>query len=325
VDWAEKIDLKTGRPVEAPFARYLNGATSHQIAGALGGHNWQPMAFSPKEQLVYIPTMANAGAYADPVNFRYIPGAWNTGERRGAAGPSAPKAEARTGPTPFGELVAWDPAAQKARWTVRFPQTWTSGVLATDAGLVFHTAGSLLSAYDAKRGDRVWAYDLGAGAIAPASTYEIDGQQYLALMVGYGGAAMGGDQPRRKGRLLVFKLGGDVKPPAYPASVATAPLDVATAEPSSGDADRGGTGFVTYCGTCHKNGGVYLPNLTRSPAILSRDGFKAIVFDGALKDRGMAPFNRFLTSKDVEDVRAFLLWQARQPRATETAAPSHAQ
>ncbi|MGH6966823.1 MAG: PQQ-dependent dehydrogenase, methanol/ethanol family [Phenylobacterium sp.] len=324
VDWAEKIDLKTGRPIEAPWARYPNGTTSHQIAGALGGHNWQPMAFSPREQLVYIPTMANPGNYADPVNFRYIPGAWNTGERRGLLGPSAPKVEPRAG-TPFGELVAWDPAAQKARWKVRFPQTWTSGVLATDAGLVFHTAGSLLSAYDAKRGDRVWAYDLGAGAIAPASTYEIDGQQYLALMVGYGGAAMGNDQPRRKGRLLVFKLGGDVKPPAYPAVVAAGPLDLSAAEGSTGDADKGGTGFATYCGTCHKNGGVYLPNLTRSPAILSRDGFKAIVFDGALKDRGMAPFKHFMTSNDVEDVRAFLLWQAKQAPAAASASPVHAQ
>jgi quinohemoprotein ethanol dehydrogenase len=136
---------------------------------------------------------------------------------------------------------------------------------------------------------------------------------------------MGGDQPRRKGRLLVFKLGGDVKPPPYPTAVATAALDLAAAEPSAGDADKGGTSFVTYCGTCHRKGGVYLPNLTRSPAILSEDGFKAIVFDGALKERGMAPFKRFMTSRDVEDVRAFLLWQAGQPEAATLAAQTHAQ
>jgi quinohemoprotein ethanol dehydrogenase len=325
VDWAAKIDLASGRPIEAPFARYTNGATSRQIAGALGGHNWQPMAFSPRERLVYIPTMANPGNYADPVDFRYIPGAWNTGERRSTVGPSSPKPEERAGPKPFGELVAWDPAAQKARWKVRFPQHWTSGVLATDAGLVFHAAGSTFAAYDAASGKRIWTYDLGAGAIAPAATYEIDGQQYLALMVGYGGAAMGGDQPRRKGRLLVFKLGGNIKPPPYPASVPAGPLDVSAAEPSIGDADKGGTGFVTYCLACHKKGGVYLPDLSRSPAILSRDGFKAIVFDGALKDRGMAPFKRFMTPADVEDVRAFLLWQAGQAQPSTAAAAAHAQ
>ncbi len=115
VDWAEKIDLATGRPVEAAFARYTHGASSHQVAGPLGGHNWQPMAFSPRERLVYIPAMANAGNYADPATFRYIPGAWNTGERRPALGPSAPKAPPPAGPASFGELVAWDPVAQKPR------------------------------------------------------------------------------------------------------------------------------------------------------------------------------------------------------------------
>jgi quinohemoprotein ethanol dehydrogenase len=226
---------------------------------------------------------------------------------------------------PFGELVAWDPVAQKARWKVRFPQTWTSGVLATDAGLVFHTAGSTFAAYDAASGERIWTYDLGASAIAPASTYEIDGEQYLALMVGYGGAAMGSDQPRRKGRLLVFKLGGTAQPRPYPAAAAAPPLDLAAAEPSKGDADKGGTSFVTYCGTCHRKGGVYLPDLSRSPAILSHDGFRAIVYDGALKDRGMAPFKHFLMPAQVEDVRSFLLWQAKQAPPPTTAAPAHAQ
>jgi mono/diheme cytochrome c family protein len=222
-------------------------------------------------------------------------------------------------------LVAWDPAAQKARWKVRFPQTWTSGVLATDAGLVFHTAGSTFAAYDAASGERIWTYDLGADAIAPASTYEVDGEQYLALMVGYGGAAMGSDQPRRKGRLLVFKLGGTAQPRPYPSAAPVPPLDLASAELSKGDADKGGTSFVTYCGTCHRKGGVYLPDVSRSPAILSHDGFKAIVYDGALKDRGMAPFSHFLTPAQVEDVRAFLLWQAKQTPPSTRAAPAHAQ
>ncbi len=189
----------------------------------------------------------------------YIPGAWNTGERRPAVGPSAPRAPPPAGPASFGELVAWDPVAQKPRWTVRFPQAWTSGVLATDSGLVFHTAGSTFAAYDAGSGRRVWAYELGAGAVAPASTYEIDGQQYLALMVGYGGAVMGGDQPRRKGRLLVFKLGGNVKPPAYPAPAAAAPLDLAGAAPSRGDADKGACASSPTAGPATRPAGSICP------------------------------------------------------------------
>ena len=312
VDWAERVDLKTGRPVEAPTARYLNGGISQQASSPLGGHNWQPMAFSPKEGLVYIPAMRNRGFYADALGFKFIPGAWNTGLVRGQAGPNTPSPRPATPPLATGELIAWDPAAQKARWTVALPTAWTSGVLATDGGLVFHAAGNAFSAYDARDGRPLWTYDAGANVIAPAMTYALDGEQYVALMVGVGGAPMGGDQPRRMGRLLVFKLGGTVKPPAFPAAVTMPPLDLAAATPSKGDADHGAALFGEFCAACHRVGGL-LPVLPRSPAILDGDGFKAIVLDGALKANGMAPFRRYFDEAGAEDIRAFLLWQAKQP------------
>ena len=96
------------------------------------------------------------------------------------------------------------------------------------------------------------------------------------------------------------------------------------AEPSKGDADHGARLYGQFCGTCH-GGGVFLPNLPRSPAILSQAGFRAIVFDGAKKDQGMAPFSRFLNEGDVEDVRAYLLWKARTDSAAHVVASGHAQ
>jgi quinohemoprotein ethanol dehydrogenase len=326
VNWATHVDLKTGRPVEAPFARYGGDKESRQSSGALGGHNWQPMAFAPKLGLVYIPAQVSHGDYADPGAYAYVDGAWNTGMRRRAGGPSAPKAAPHpAGPRSYGELIAWDPVAGKPRWSVRYPQSWTSGVLATAGGLVFHAAGRDFAAYDAATGKPLWTYDTGADAIAPAMTYELDGEQYVALMVGYGGAGgMGGDQPRRKGRLLVFKLGGAVEPKPYPTPVSMPRLDLSQAEPSRGDADHGAALYGQYCGACH-GGGVFLPNLPRSPAILSRGGFRAIVLDGARRADGMAPFGRFMNSADVEDVRAFLLWKARTDDAAHVVATGHAQ
>jgi quinohemoprotein ethanol dehydrogenase len=312
--WAARIDMATGRPVEAAFARYRPGASSHQTPGALGGHNWQPMAFSPATGLVYIPAQIGQGNYADPDDFRYVAGAWNTGIKRGAG---KSQAGVDTAPKARGELVAWDPAAGKARWRVPFTQPWRSGVLATGGGLVFHAAGHEFQAFGAATGRRLWSYDTGANPIAPAASYEIDGQQYLALMVGYGGAGgMGGDQPRRKGRLLVFKLGGAVTPTAYPPVVTPGPLDLAAAEPGKGNVQHGEAAYRQFCGACH-SGGVFLPNLARSPAILNADGFAAIVRYGALKDHGMAPFKRFLTPGEVEDVRSFLLRQAKVDSAAK--------
>lgn len=304
VDWATHVDLKTGRPVEAPGARYPDGSVQTQTPGALGGHNWQPMAFNPKEGLVFIPAQTLYMSYADPKEFSFIPGAWNLG-----LGPAALSPTAVT-PTPIGELVAWDPVAKKARWKAAFAEPWRSGVLATAGSLVFHAAGHDFMAFDAANGKALWKYDVGAGAIAASSTYAIDGEQYVALMVGFGGAGgMGGAEPRRKGRLLVFKLDGKAVPKPFPVPVAQLPLDLKAATPSKGNVAKGEGLSAQFCVTCHNAGG-YLPVLARSPVILDPVGFKAIVLDGAKKPHGMAPFRRFFDEASAEDLRAYLLAEA---------------
>lgn len=189
---------------------------------------------------------------------------------------------------------------------------------------MFHAAGSAFTAYDAATGRPLWTHDAGAKIVAPAMTYAIKGEQYVALMVGYGGAG-GNDQPRRKGRLLVFKLGGKASPPAYPDAVQPDVLDLAAATPSKGDPDRGALRYAELCGACHR-AGPYLPNLARSPAILEPEGFRAIVLDGALKANGMAAFRRYLDEGGAEDLRAYLLWRAAQETPGRAAAATgHAQ
>ena len=317
VDWATGVDLKTGRPVEAPGARYEDGTVQTQTPGALGGHNWQPMAFNPKEGLVFIPAQTIYGSYTDPKEFSFIPGAWNLGLGRGVDAPKVKK------PAPMGELIAWDPVAKKARWKAAFAEPWRSGVLATAGGLVFHAAGHEFIAFDAATGKALWRYDAGAGAIAAASTYAIDDEQYVALMVGFGGAGgMGGEEPRRKGRLLVFKLDGKMVPKPFPAPVVLPPLDLAFATPAKGDVAKGEALNAQFCRTCHNDGG-YLPVLTRSPAILDPVGFKAIVLDGARKPHGMAPFRRFFNEASAEELRAYLLQEAAKAPPVVKAAMTH--
>ena len=317
VTWAEKVDAATGRPVEAPGARYENGAEQQQTPGALGGHNWQPMAFSPKEQLVYIPAQTLYMDYRDPTDFKFVPGAWNLGLGRSTLAPE------RVQPTPVGELIAWDPVKKAARWKATFPDPWRSGVLATGGGLVFHAAGHKFIAFDAATGKQLWSYDTGAAPIAASSTYAIDGEQYVALMVGFGGAGgMGGLEPRRKGRLLVFKLDGKVVPTPFPEVVAPPPLDLKTATASKGDVTKGAALHAQFCVTCHGAGG-FLPVLARSPVILDPVGFKAIVLEGAKKPHGMAPFRRFFDETSAEDLRAFLLKEAAKPPPTAPVQMTH--
>jgi quinohemoprotein ethanol dehydrogenase len=329
-NWATHVDLKTGRPVEAPGARYQGSDASFQTPGALGGHNWQPMAYSPVERLVYIPAQVSQGHYAEPGQFSFVPGAWNTAMRRGPPKPGEAPLKARLGTqegeAARGELLAWDPVAGKPRWTAPFTQPWRSGVLATGGGLVFHAAGREFIAFDAANGRRLWAFDTGANPIAAASSYAVDGEQYVALMVGYGGAGgMGGDEPRRAGRLLVFKLDGKAVAKPFPEPVRHAALDLAAATPSQGDPQRGQGLYSQFCAQCHGRG-AFLPDLARSPAILDPTGFNAIVIGGALKPHGMAPFKRFFDEKGAEDLRAFLLLSAKEaPPAAPAKPPEHAQ
>jgi len=318
ITWATGVDMKTGRPIEAPGVRYQD-APSLQFPAPFGAHNWHPMAFNPKEGLVYIPTQSVPFGYVNDAAYKYRAGSWNVGTNflanalpTDAAQMKAIKAMVR------GQLVAWDPVAQKARWTVEHPFFWNAGVLSTAGGLVFQGgAEGQFSAYDAANGKKLWSYTTQNGVIAAPSTYELDGEQYVALMVGYGGSgalsapAFLPERSRLPGRLMVFKLGGKAKAPAY--DIATMPPLNLAGVTSSGDAKNGFSLFHQNCQVCHgpNASSAYLPDLKRSPLVLTSEDWKSVVIDGAKKANGMASFSRFLTPKEAEDVRAYVLTEAR--------------
>ena len=79
-----------------------------------------------------------------------------------------------------GRLVAWDPVARKAAWTVEHPLAWNGGVLSTAGGLVFQGNGEgKFVAYDATTGKKLWDFDAQTGIVAAPVTYEVDGEQYV--------------------------------------------------------------------------------------------------------------------------------------------------
>src|SRR4029077_15051441 len=96
----------------------------------------------------------------------------------------------KTPPAAVGYIKAWDPVAQKEKWQVSMGGSWNSGLLSTAGGLVFGgDAFGMFSAYDAKTGTKLWSIDLKTGILAPAMSYSLDGQQYVAILAGWGGAA----------------------------------------------------------------------------------------------------------------------------------------
>jgi quinohemoprotein ethanol dehydrogenase len=328
ITWATGVDLNTGRPIETPRARYEKTAVV-QVTGPLGAHNWQPMAFNPKTGLVYIPTNVTPFAYTDDKGFAFRPGAWNVGVDflANAMPTDAATLKALTAMVK-GALVAWDPVQQKAVWTVNHPYFWNAGVLTTGGGLVLQgTADGELAAYEATSGKKLWSYKTGNGVIAAPMTYELKGEQYIAVMVGVGGggqiSAPGSmpQRPRLPGRLMVFKIGGTATAPEFVVPQQP-PIDL-TSVSSTGSVEHGFEVYNRTCQVCHGPNatGSWLPDLKRSPMLLTADNWKGVVIDGVSAPRGMASFARFLTPKDAEDIRAFVIDEAKKAAAGGQAAP----
>jgi alcohol dehydrogenase (cytochrome c)/quinohemoprotein ethanol dehydrogenase len=323
VNWAERIDLATGRPIENPAARFENAAYIAS-SGAAGAHNWHSMSFSPKTGLVYVPAQQIPFVYTDDARFEYRPGEWNLGvDMLGTKLPRDAEGRAAMLKALEGRLIAWDPVAQREVWRVDYDGPWNGGTLATAGGLVFQgTRNARFKAYRADDGADVWDFDAQNAIIAAPISYAVGGEQYVAVMVGNGGGlpltlpAFEGPGPRLNGRIMAFKLGGSAALPPISSTVA-APLEVDT-ESSAASVEAGAALYARYCATCHGmetlSAGV-LPDLRRSPMLASAAAWRSVVIDGALVQRGMVSFTGQLTPADAESIRAYVADEAARALA----------
>lgn len=317
VTWADHVDLKTGRPVEYPGVRYEHGEALIW-PGAGGGHNWQPMAYSPATGLAYVPVQVLPGYYDDR---GYTPATWSM-DRDGPLGIHAffddiPKNAGHS------SLLAWDPLKQRKVWEVPTPGISDGGLMATAGGLVFQGQidGKFL-AHDAATGETLWTYDLGVGTQAPPITYQVDGKQYVSILAGWAGGPMlmgsasaqfgwvGRGHPRR---LLTFALDGDARLPPTPPPALPQPLDDPVFKVDPALAARGQRIYAQYCTICHGVAvvaGGYAPDLRASGVPLDHAAFAAIVRDGGLLARGMPPFPEF-SDQDLSALQHYIRERAR--------------
>jgi mono/diheme cytochrome c family protein len=235
----------------------------------------------------------------------------------------APYHRATPPPPSVGYIKAWDPVAQKEVWHAAMAGSWNGGLLATAGGLVFGGgADGVFAAYDAKSGEQLWKMDLTTGILAPPVSYAIDGQQYIAVLAGWGGAGglAGFRDPRsalskygtNQGRLFVFKLGGYQRVAALPREEGTMSVPPPPLKNDPATVQKGFAAYHRNCLVCHgfyaQSEGV-IPDLRTAPRAIW-DNYDAIVLDGALADGGMASFKDVLSKNDVTAIRAYVLSQA---------------
>jgi PQQ-dependent dehydrogenase (methanol/ethanol family) len=324
VTWASHIDMQTGRPVETKYADYQSNGGSYIWPSPYGAHNWQPMSFSPKTGLVYIPAQSIPHYFSGQKTVTYQLDRWNTGvdlnESRDPL--SWVAGMASTDALVYGELLAWDPVKQQAAWKVKHDKPANGGVLSTAGDLVFQGTGEgIFAAYDADNGDALWQYQSDSAVLAGPMTYELDGEQYIAVAQGSGGTVMLtiGDNLKRnkvnKNKLLVFKLGD------FGLTKTVADESLATILPLSEEVNatpevikQGEELYGRNCGTCHgisAKSNYVVPDLRYMSDQTHRD-FVAIVLGGSKAHKGMAGFYETHSIEDVEAIHSYLKHQQQQ-------------
>jgi quinohemoprotein ethanol dehydrogenase len=325
VNWATHIDLDTGRPVENPEARYNESGESFIVApGALGGHNWYPMSFSQNSNLVYIPITENYMGYVDDSEFVASATGWNTGIDLARGFGMVMRTPGLPEQGTF--LQAWDPINQQEVWRVKHEAVnGPAGVLSTGAGLVFqgNRAGEFV-AYDDLTGERVWSTLTQAGTMAAPATFEVDGQQHLALLVGSpalpsegpGAAAPTTLASTNNSRLLVYRIGGEVALPRIPIQTETdIEFEIPQTDASNEVIASGETSYNRNCAVCHGSEGISLrpdtyPDLRRSSRMVNQETWEAVVLDGELQDEGMISFSNVLDDGEAEAIRSYIISRA---------------
>jgi quinohemoprotein ethanol dehydrogenase len=306
--WTTGIDLKTGRPREAPGADYRD-RPAHIRPGTLGAHNWQPMSYNPRTGLMYIPAQENIRYFEQDRHFVYQPNmATMMSGTYPAAGilPEKVPLSRLKERTYAGNLLAWDPVAQRERWRVSYPNHWNGGTLSTAGNLVLQgTAAGTLAVYRATDGQKLWERWVGASVMAPPVTYLVNGVQQISILVGFGGGF--GRGARHPGKLLTFALGGTAPLPDRPAPERVR----AIAQPASAATiARGGALFEMYCARCH-GGGTTLKDLRYSAeGVFSI--YPDIVLKGIMVDAGMRSFGSVLDEGDVAAIRAWVVNERRK-------------
>lgn len=213
ISWAKGLDKK-GRPIYVDENRPGNpqesadgkqGKTVVAAPSFLGGKNWMPMAYSQNTGLFYVP----ANEWKMDI--------WNepTAYKKGAAYLGAGFTIQAHHEDYIGVLRAVDPKSGDIVWEFKNYAPLWGGVLTTAGGLVFTgNPEGYLMAFDDKTGEMLYKFNTGSGIVGSPVTWEMDGEQYISVLSGWGGAVplWGGDVAKRVknfnqgGMVWTFKL-----------------------------------------------------------------------------------------------------------------------
>ena len=213
ISWSTGLD-ETGRPIfnednrpgnPAEAADGKKGDVIFASPSFLGGKNWMPMAFSQQTGLFYVPSNEwGMDIWNEPITYK-----------KGAAYLGAGFTIKPNYQDHIGSLKAIDPMTGEWKWEYKNDAPLWSGVMTTAGGLVFFgTPEGKFLALDDQTGEELWSFQTGSGIVGQPVTWEQDGEQYVSIISGWGGAVplWGGEVAKKVnylnqgGTLWTFRL-----------------------------------------------------------------------------------------------------------------------
>ena len=213
ISWASGID-DTGRPIfnemnrpgdPSGAADGNKGEVVFASPSFLGGKNWMPMAHSPVTGLFYVPSNEwGMDIWNEPITYK-----------KGAAYLGSGFTIKPNYEDHIGSLKAIDPDTGETRWEFKNDAPLWGGVMTTAGGLVFTgTPEGKFIAFDDETGEELWSFQTGSGIVGQPITWEQDGEQYVTVISGWGGAVplWGGEVAKKVnylnqgGTLWTFRL-----------------------------------------------------------------------------------------------------------------------
>jgi quinohemoprotein ethanol dehydrogenase len=318
VNWADHIDIKTGRPVENPEARFPDGKLAVVAPASSGAHSIAAMSFNPKTNMVYIPAAEHEAYYIDPPDLA----TWKPiGRMVVNTGVGHAPADAPPLPPRQTKLVGYDVLKQKPVWEI-LNQNWENGGTFATAGNIVLQGQSTGEIYivNAATGKKLWSFDAQNAVMTNPITYMLDGKQYVTVITGYRNFTLNKpawDYRLQKRRVLTFALDGKTKLPEAD-NTELPVIDDPAFKIDPEKAKAGGALLNERCFVCHGYGAVAggaAPDLRKSEIPLSLEAFTDVVRDGALMPNGMPQFEEF-TPAQLENMQHYIRQRARQTMTT---------
>jgi PQQ-dependent dehydrogenase (methanol/ethanol family) len=181
VNWAEKVDMKTGRPVKvAEHSPLKVGENTQACPSAMGGKDQQPVAVDPNDSAnFYVPTN-NWCMELEPQ-----PRSHTT---QGTVYVFANVYMYPEKPGITGKFKKFNVVTGKTEWEIPDSYPNWGGALVTAGGLAFYgSLGGDFRAVDRDTGKVLWSKKLGSGIIGNPITYSVKGKQYVSVWSGIGG------------------------------------------------------------------------------------------------------------------------------------------